>query len=115
MSVERQAKLRSLIAVLQKRVDIYNQWLAIEQALILRFNAYSAPDRAKDEAHAIRLQYNEAHYQKKLAGGELVEAKMDLYNNGGEDDRLWPPHLRLHHPKTTASASSCSSLKWLQL
>ncbi len=108
MSVQRQAaatNLQSLIAILQNRVDIYNQWLAIEEALVVRFNAYSPPDRVNDEAHAIRLQYNEAHYQKMLAVGELFEAKMNLYNSGGDDEQLWPPHLRLHHPKNDVYAA----------
>jgi hypothetical protein len=91
-------ELQPLIDQLQKRVDIYKQLLEIEEALVVRFNAYPVPERVKDEAHAFRLQYNEAHYQKILAGFELFEAKMNLYNGGGEDEQLWPLHLRRHHP-----------------
>ena len=91
--------LQKLIGRLQVRADRYKQLLEMEEGLVVRFNAYPVPERVKDEAHAIRVQYNEVHYQRILAGIDLYGAKMELFDVTGVDEQQWPEQLRHHHPK----------------
>jgi hypothetical protein len=84
---------------LQFRADMYKQLLEVEEGIVVRFNAYPVPERIKDEAHALRVQYDSVHYNRIIAGVGLFEAKMELYYATGEDEQQWPPQLRRHHPK----------------
>lgn len=97
-------ELQALVDRLQVRVDKYKQLLEREEGLVVQFNAYPVPERLKDEAHAIRVQYNEVNYQRKLAGIAMYGSKMDLFDVTGADDQQWPPHLRQHHPKNCSKS-----------